>query len=232
MKRGPKPKGRVSTEWSSKLGYAVGLITADGCLSKDGRHIDLTSKDMEQIISFQKCLNLNNKISPKYSSRGDLSYRIAFGDVLFYQFLLNIGLSPRKSNTISSITIPDKYFFDFIRGYFDGDGTSYSYNDPKYPSSYRFYVSFTSGSLNYLKWLQGNLNRLLNIGGFICHNKNNAYPQLKYSKTEAVIFCDKMYRNKEIPSLERKRLKIEASLCIINKCRGGETGRHARFRSV
>ena len=84
MKRGTKPKGKISTDWSSKLAYAIGLITADGCLSIDGRHIDLTSKDMEQIVSYQKCLNITNKISPKYSGGGDLSYHTAFGDVMFY----------------------------------------------------------------------------------------------------------------------------------------------------
>lgn len=39
-----KPKGKP-VKWSPKIAYAVGLITTDGSLSKDGRHIDLTSKD-------------------------------------------------------------------------------------------------------------------------------------------------------------------------------------------
>ena len=37
-------------KWTSELAYAVGLLTTDGSLSKDGRHIDLTSKDVEQLI--------------------------------------------------------------------------------------------------------------------------------------------------------------------------------------
>src|SRR3989344_2907774 len=34
-------------------------------------------------------------------------------DVLFYQFLMGIGLSPSKSKTLSSLNIPKKYFADF-----------------------------------------------------------------------------------------------------------------------
>ena len=51
-KRGPKPKKKISTNWSAELAYAVGLIATDGCLSKDKRHIDFTSKDKELIKTF------------------------------------------------------------------------------------------------------------------------------------------------------------------------------------
>ncbi len=45
-------------KWTANLAYAVGLITTDGCLSKDGRHIDLTSKDLEQCELSKTKLNI------------------------------------------------------------------------------------------------------------------------------------------------------------------------------
>lgn len=51
----------ISLIWNTKFAYAVGLMTTDGCLSKDKRHIDFTSKDLEQILNFQKCLNIHVK---------------------------------------------------------------------------------------------------------------------------------------------------------------------------
>jgi len=102
MKRGAKPKGKVSIIWGSQFAYAIGLLVADGCLSKDGRHINLTSKDKAQIVLFKKCLGLKTKVSPKYSGSGNLAYCTQFGDVLFYEFLLSIGLLPAKSKTISN----------------------------------------------------------------------------------------------------------------------------------
>jgi len=52
-------------DWSNNLAYAVGLIATDGSLSKDGRHINLTSKDLGQIQNFAKILNLKNRIGIK-----------------------------------------------------------------------------------------------------------------------------------------------------------------------
>ena len=109
MKRGPKPKGKVKIIWSPQFAYAIGLLTADGCLSKDGRHIDLTSKDKAQILLFKKCLGLSVKVGNKYSSNGNLAYHAQFGDVLFYKFLMSIGLTPAKSKTIGVIKIPEIY---------------------------------------------------------------------------------------------------------------------------
>ena len=213
MKRGPKPKGNISTKWSVGLAYAIGLLTADGCLSKDGRHMNLTSKDPEQIILFKKCLCLETKMGKKYSGAGNLAYQTQFGDVLFYKFLQSIGLSPAKSLTISSILIPDEYFLDFLRGYFDGDGCSYSFYDRVYKNSFRFYISFASGSIKYLQWLRESLNRLISIRGHISYGPRSI--QLKYSKREAVILAEKMYYSPDLPCLKRKHLKVKKSLSII-----------------
>jgi hypothetical protein len=216
MKPGPKPKGKTPTKWSSKLAYAIGLIAADGCLSGDGRHFDLTSIDKEQIILFKKCLNLKTKISKKYSGNGNLAYHTQFGDVLFYKFLNGLGLTAKKSKTIGKLKIPKKYFFDFLRGYFDGDGCSYSYYDRVFPKSYRFYISFTSASPKYFDWLRSKLAKLIKIKGHIARNKNYPYIQLKYSKKEAVILSKAMYHRKKNLYLKRKHLKIIRSLSIIN----------------
>jgi len=49
MKRGPKPKGNVAISWNPEFAYAIGLLVSDGCLSKDGRHINLTPKAISSI---------------------------------------------------------------------------------------------------------------------------------------------------------------------------------------
>ena len=77
---------RKSIRWSRNFAYVVGLLTTDGSLSKDGRHISLVSKDLEQLTNFAKILNLNNKISPHTSSYNPFGsyYHIQFGDVTLY----------------------------------------------------------------------------------------------------------------------------------------------------
>jgi len=81
--------------WSANFAYAVGLICSDGSLSKDGRHIDFTSKDIEQIENFRKILKLNNKVRLKNSGSNRLKkyYSIQFGDVKLYRFLVSIGIT-------------------------------------------------------------------------------------------------------------------------------------------
>lgn len=214
-KRGPQPKGRVKLQWSIEFAYAIGLLTADGCLSKDGRHIDLTSKDEAQILLFRKCLGLATKVSRKNSGAKNMAYHTQFGDVLFYRFLESIGLTPAKSKTISSVKIPRKYFIDFIRGYFDGDGSSYSYYDPIYKNSFRFYISFTSASPAFFDWLRVELENTMGIRGYLSYNRNNPYTQLKFSKGEALILARHMYHSAHVPCLERKRIKIMKSIRTI-----------------
>lgn len=231
MKRGPRPKGQVKLDWSSDFAYAIGLIVADGCLSKDGRHIDFTSKDKDLVLLFSQALGLSAKISKKFSGSGNITHHVQFGDVLFYAFLVGIGLSPAKSKTISSLEIPRDLFCDFLRGYFDGDGSSCSYNDPVFPRSFRFFTSFTSASPRFIEWLRRVLRQETGVSGYVCRNKANPYVQLKYAKSESITLCKYMYYRDGLPCLRRKRLKVERSLRIIEQRRGGEIGRHASFRS-
>lgn len=231
MKRGPAPKGKVILTWSPSFAYAIGLIAADGCLSKDRRHISFVSKDLEQINSFQACLGITTKISQKRSGSGSPAYFTQFGDVLFFDFLVSIGLTPAKSKTMGPIGVPEAFFRDFLRGYFDGDGSSYSYQDPAFPRSFRFYLSFTSASPSFITWFRGRMTQFLGVTGYISRNKNNEHLQLKYSKREAVLICENMYYTEGLPYLDRKAEKIKGALGIIMKSRSGEIGRRAVFRT-
>ena len=203
------------------MAYAVGLVTSDGCLSKDGRHIDFTSKDLEQIQNFKSILKIDNKIGLKYRGPDRNRYypRIQFGDVKFYKFLLSIGLSPRKSKTIEKVRIPRKYFADFLRGYLDGDGYTHSYWDKRWKSSFIIYTGFTSGSLKYIEWLRKEINKFYEIKGFIKHSGRSALA-LMYAKKESLIILKKMYYNDDVTCLSRKKFKIMKSLGIIEQQAG------------
>ncbi len=83
-----------SYQWSSALAYVVGLITTDGCLSKDRRHIDFTSKDTELVSLYRDIIKPKSKIGTKSNGRGQLAHRVQISDVSFYDFLEDIGLRP------------------------------------------------------------------------------------------------------------------------------------------
>jgi hypothetical protein len=217
-KRGSKPAGKIKTEWNPKLAYVIGLIASDGCLSNDKRHITVVSKDKDQLQNILACLKINVKIGRHNSGAGRFAYRIQFGDVLFYGFLENIGLTSAKSKTIAKLDIPDKYFFDFLRGLFDGDGYFYSYTDPKWKSSFMFYTGFVSASKKFIDWLQETISSHLNIMGHITTaQKTSIYYQLKYAKADSLKILERMYQGRQVVCLSRKRLKINNALGIIGR---------------
>lgn len=198
-----KPRGKP-IKWSSEIAYVVGLITTDGCLSNDGRHIIMGSSDISQLKTFNKCLNLSNKISETKNNGWTIkpAYRVQFGNVILYKWLLNIGLMPNKTKRIGALKIPSKYFFDFLRGHLDGDGYIRNFQDPVYPNSERLYIIFHSASLKHLKYLQGQIKNLLDINSSIMfHSKEFA---LQYAKKASLKLLPYLYYNDEVPCLKRK----------------------------
>jgi hypothetical protein len=216
-KRGPKPIGKVKIKWSAHFAYAIGLLATDGNLSSDGRHISIVSKDIEQINNFLKCFDINVITRKAISGAGNIYNRVQFSDVLFYRFLESIGLHMKKSKTISKILIPEEYFFDFLRGCFDGDGCFYSYWDPRWRSSFMFYIEFVSASEKHINWLRNELKERLNVWGHISKDGRKITFQLKYAKKEALEIIKKMYYDKKVICLSRKRVKIEKALKINSK---------------
>jgi len=200
-----KPRRKEKIKWSPDLAYVVGLITTDGNLSIDGRHIEFTSKDGQLVKTFKKYLNLKVKIRTKSSGYSNKRYpHIQFGDVVLYRWLLKIGLTPHKSKTISSLEIPNRYFFDFLRGCFDGDGTIFSYWDHRWRSSFMFYTAFSSGSLKFLQWLKNKINRNLDLNGHIGNSGIRGNFILRYAKGDTLVLFKKMFSSKNIPFLRRK----------------------------
>ncbi len=226
-KRGPKLKPRSRIKWSREFAYAVGLVATDGNLYRDGRHIDLTSKDIEQLKTFKRCLGLKTKISYKTSGSSDRIYpRLQFSDVKLYRLFLDIGLHPNKSKTIGELKIPSRYFFHFLRGCFDGDGSIYSYFDPRWVSSFMFYVTFTSASISYLEWLQRRTFLFLGVRGVI--QKADSVWQLRYAKKESIKILAAMYDDKGSFFLRRKYDKVSDILKI--NARVVKPGKHASSR--
>jgi len=206
-----KPLGKVRIKWSSDFAYALGLLVTDGNLSKDGRHICFTSKDKDLIENLQKALNVKCNIGMKGSGSKMIKkyYFLQIGDVLFYRFLMSLGLMPNKTKIIERVDIPKKYFFDFLRGHLDGDGSFYSYWDPRWKSSFMFYTSFSSASSIHISWIRLCINQFLGIKGHISKSRNQSCYQLKYAKKESVQLLKKIYYSSKVTCLKRKYLKIK-----------------------
>jgi len=82
------------------MAYVVGLLATDGCLSKDRRHIILTSCDRQLVQTYLECLGRPIRWTVVRKRRRKPAYYAQFSDVAFYDWLLSIGLTPKKSLTL------------------------------------------------------------------------------------------------------------------------------------
>lgn len=209
-----------SYSWTPELAYAVGLITTDGNLSSDGRHISLTSSDLQLLTTFKYCLGLSNQITknPKGSYSKKQSYKIQFGDVSFYKWLQEIGLMPHKTSQLNKISVPNEFFRDFLRGHLDGDGSVVTYEDryntfknPKYVYT-RLYVNFLSASPKHILWIYQKIKEIINIKGDINNDRNRKRNEnkkivwkLRFAKKASLKLLLWLYYKPYLPCLERKR---------------------------
>jgi hypothetical protein len=196
--------------WSASIAYTVGLMTSDGCLQKDGRHIDLTSKDLEQLFNFSKALGRDLTVSNKYSGAGQHAYRVQFSDVSYYDFLLAVGLTPAKSKTLGGLIVPDKFYADFLRGLFDGDGCSYGYMDPRWRSSFMFYITFVSASPVFVDYIRSTNSRLVSGLSQGSMRRSSRAWSLSYAKADSHRLFQYMYYDSNCLCLTRKKTKLSA----------------------
>lgn len=212
--------------WSLEIAYAVGLIVSDGSLSIDGRHITFTSSDLDLVETFCHCLELTNRITktPRSSNAVRSSYRVQFSDVAFYEWLLEIGLMPNKCGKLGRLNIPDDVFADFLRGWFDGDGSILTYIDrfnmcKKEEYVYRrLYIRLYSASRKHLEWIREALQRLLGTRGGLNRDARSAKRgggaiwRLQYAKKDSLKLLPWMYYAADVPCLDRKRVLAEPFL--------------------
>ena len=191
--------------WSANFAYAIGLFVADGSLSKDGRHLDFTSKDLDQIENFLSCIAVKAPITTKSSGTAKFKkvyFDTQFSDVVLFRFLNAIGIENNKSLSIKDVAVPDKYFADFLRGLLDGDG---SISILMHPESKQKQVKmrFASASDSFLEWLKSkNLSLAKATGGHT--TRSTRCRQLTYGKEDSITLIKYMYYTPEVICLRRK----------------------------
>jgi hypothetical protein len=120
------------------------------------------------------------------------------------------GLSPNKTKKMGELEIPDKFFLDFLRGHFDGDGSCYSYWDKRWKDSFMFYMKFHTTSKAHILWLKSKIKELLDLDGNLGTSGKSPVYELKYAKNASRLLFFKMYYRKGLPCLERKYKKLKS----------------------
>lgn len=156
------------------MAYVLGFWFADGYMRKEKSYrIIFYSKDEELLLQIRNALSSNSPIK-KYGNEECLQMNI-LSKYLFSK-LQELGGIRAKSKIIKFPQVPREYLADFIRGYFDGDGSVFwvSYHSTKDGRPRRELRSnFTSGSKDFLEKLMVILNNEIGLAVKVIGPYNN-----------------------------------------------------------
>lgn len=212
------------------MAYILGFIASDGNIlsysdtERRERYrlsIGLQKVDQEILNKIKNELEFEGKLKfRKINTKGkehDVAELMIFSKEIIKD-LNNIGLYSVKSFTVQFPNIPNEFVLDFIRGYFDGDGSigiqriknKNSKNDIP-----QIRVRISSGSEALLEVMQ----KELTIYGLkpkkVIHYKSGIY-EIAYSTKESIKLYDLFYKNSECLKLERKYNKFKEAIDLRN----------------
>lgn len=119
--------------------YWLGIMLSDGSVTNNSS-INLGLKDKEHVEKFRDAIEAyHHKIIEIHDDRWSkpcINYRLSVKDKKMEQDLSKYGVIRNKSYIQFGLpNIPKEFYYDFIRGYFDGDGSIY-YTNNKYVLSF------------------------------------------------------------------------------------------------
>lgn len=205
--------------------YWLGFLYADGYVrERNGGGSELKLKlsiiDKDHLLKFKKFISDDENIPIVYEEsknkkkklndtdiqeyyNNSRTYKISINSKKIVSDLIKLGCTNNKSKTIEFPNIDESFYKDFIRGYFDGDG-SISY------SKKAIVLNFVSGSLNFLKRISYELNKNCNCKYANLIGASNNYKYICYTSLfDIQSIYNYLYKNEENIKLDRKLDKIK-----------------------
>jgi len=185
-------------KWTKDMAYIVGFFAADGyiTINKKGGHfwcIQITDKDL--LYKIRNCLCSKHKIGERVLRKGTKKlYRLQIGSKEICGDIFSLGFTVGKTKSIVIPNVPNKYFSDFVRGYFDGDGNVWVglIHKERKTKTLAISVVFTSCSNMFLRGLKGSLESFGIDRGVIRKSDRN-YHRLTYSILSSLKLFNFMY---------------------------------------
>lgn len=196
--------------WVAEHYYLLGFFYADGCLhtkTKKHKHslsVTICKKDEIVINAFKRLFG-----GCTYNTRKGLFYRWYLSSEFIYNKFIELGLTPKKSLTLTEIPkIPSIYLRDFIRGYFDGDGSAWITKNNNLMTSFCGTRSFLE-SINKCIYTHTDLTMERKI------NPHKNIFDIRYSQSQSFELYKWIYYDNCL-CLARKKVKFEQSIIFMN----------------
>lgn len=114
-----------STE-SPNMAYIMGFIAADGTIRKDSNSIKITvsRRDRELLVKIKEEVGIEVEVKDYTTNQGYNCSTLVWTDQKHKEDLAKYSIVPEKTFILQPPTnLKREYWIDYIRGYFDGDGS-------------------------------------------------------------------------------------------------------------
>ncbi len=195
---------------SPNQAYWLGFIYADGyivCNDKNRNYelgIELKDSDIALLEDFNNELGGVHNITLKHSKKSFNGYKYDTNSCVIRIYskqlisdLIKLNVKQNKTNLID-FPICDNYFFDFLRGFNDGDGCI-SINKRNY-----IRLHFVNSNKLFLEYILTSIKTILGINGSIYKETDNKYQLIYFRQSDVKIILDKIYENSNCQLLKRK----------------------------
>lgn len=196
---------------NSDSAYWLGFLYADGSIRSGSRNeisLDLKEEDLEIIKAFHSFCGNKNRIREHIIRRDGKefkSYVSSFSNKKVKENLMKLGCTPQKSLTLVFPTqeqVPQVFLYDFMRGYFDGDGYC------RYDMEQHKYDIVILGTEQFLIGAAVRLN-LLDIAK-IQSTRTKVFSLTLYGKERVYDFLKNLYDNNKIALQRKKQVFLQA----------------------
>ena len=200
---------------NSNVAYIVGFLAADGTIASNSNCVKLTlaQKDAELLEKIKKELEFDGPVKYTTTSKGFDIATLEINSAVYKEDLKKYNVVPQKTFTFSiPETIPEEYLIDFIRGYWDGDGTICTAGKSAIRSS------LCSARKETLEQILTFLEKRYGIPRVSIQEqmRSNVLYYIQYSNNSTRKLFKAFYYKDNILYLERKYKKF-CELCIDNK---------------
>lgn len=204
-----KPKCIISNMWlfdtySEISCYWAGFIAADGNVdSKNRIRIMLKYDDLNHLQKFKDELQSTHAISSNTAAYSRCSFEFT-SSYIKSALQENFKIVPNKTAVLEfPDKIPEQYMKDYIRGYFDGDGSICESFSNRNSITASLYATFASGCEEFIINLYNYLRSNLGVNGHLQAFKDSIKWQIKFNTNDAKILLHYMYYN-SLVYLDRK----------------------------
>lgn len=192
---------------NSRMAYILGFVAADGSISLEGNvlKISLSRKDRELLEKIKDELEYTGEIKDYTNSKGFDISSLQITCKEYKEDLAKYNIIPQKTYTFSfPKMLNKKYWVDFIRGYWDGDGTICTAGKEAIRASLCGYrKEFLEDVLEFLE-------KEFNIPKVTIRLKKNSNTYyFQYSNNSTIKLYKTLYYNKDVLCMNRKKEKFE-----------------------